>query len=319
MENDSLFAQTRERVASAQTPSQLRKLLLDAAPMFHRELRRRNLNGERPDLVLHVETQPGRFSGIAVPGPRKTHVFLKQGELTTRRRYTLAHELGHALLVGLDRERIALDRASEDDICEMFAQRALMPPDELHRYFSIHGFPQSRDALEQFRSAFKVGVKTAIKGLSTQHRPEYPIVVIFASRRRHGTRSSEAALRIDAASAPKQIFAPYNKRLQSLGLGKLMRWTKQVSQPGVGACAGEQRARLPSGRAGIAEWVGPARWSAWTISDPGKTQTESGDPALLLMLDTSRLTAIPTGGLRRSQSANRSARAPSEQQGRLGI
>jgi IrrE N-terminal-like domain len=241
-----------------------------------------------------VRSLDGNYSGIAIPGPQQTHVFLNKSERSTRRRYTLAHELGHALLAGLDRYRVPLDRTSEESLCQLFAREALMPSVELNRYFSSVGFPQSRESLVEFCRYFRVSISAAVNALSSHHPADERIALIAASRRPHTVRSSEVALRVDAASAPQPMFAPHGKRLRSIGLNRLLDWVKQMSEAGVEGCAEEPRVLLRSLRSGISGWTGPARWAAWTVNGPGTNQPDA--LAVVVLLDTTQLRLLPPGG-----------------------
>lgn len=294
-------------------------MLAAIAPCFHESVRRRRMNGPRPDLALCVDTVDGPYSGVAIPGPAYTHVLLSASDKTTRRRYTLAHELGHALLAGVDRQGLNLDRRTEEDMCEAFARNVLMPPAELQRYFSDDGFPQSIAALQRFCRAFRVGIKAAVSALARHHTRDRTVALVVASRRPHSTRSGAVALRVDVASTPRPAFAPYDKRLRSLGLIEMVRWMSDMDKAGVEGSGREQKVQLRSLRAGIAAWTGPADWTAMTMAEPGSSKEDDGPLALVAVLDTSRLIPLPTGRMPRAAASRPAANAVDERQGSLGI
>jgi Zn-dependent peptidase ImmA (M78 family) len=318
-QQESFFALARERLATARDVRELRKMLAETAPLYHQSLRRHHLRGERPDLALEVKSLDVGHSGMAVLGASRTHVFLNSSDGSTRRRYTLAHELCHALLASVDRQRLGLDHMAEERICDAFARDVLMPTPELRRYFATEGFPQSIDDLRHFCRAFKVGLTAAVKALASHHDAAWPIALIAARRRRQSDHSPQIALRVEAASTPGPVLAPYGKRLQSLGLVETLRWCRDVREPGAEGLGREPNVRLRSRQAGIAGWTGPAQWSAWTISEPRSRQDYAGVLALVLALDTSELRPLPALGARRAGVARRAGAKTGAGQERLDI
>jgi hypothetical protein len=263
-------------------------MLVELAPSFNASVSRSHMVGKRPDLGLRVQSVDGRYSGLTTGQREDILVLLRKGDIPPRRRCTLAHELGHQLLWAVDRDRLPLTGPEEEDLCELFAQHALMPTLAVRTYLGECGVPEGPDALFTMCRRFQVSIRLAVRGLSEHLSLGCPIAVIIASRRAHPKRPNEIAYRIDGSAVDPRMFAPRDRRLRSSGLHTLNEWIEDARR-GEDAAGWERRVALRSGQRGVASWVGPARWSAMALNPP--REHEDGGVVALAFIDVSQLQA----------------------------
>jgi hypothetical protein len=305
------IVEARKRIGEAQDLAAVTKHLLREAPSFQADLSRRRLVGSRPDLGLCVRSLPGTYSGLTAPGANGQIVVLSSEDTTVNRRYALAHELAHQLLLKVDRRTITLTAQAEERLCEMFAEHALMPTQKVCSYLRTCGVPGSPDELQQFCRHFKVSINAAVRRLSAVMMPGCPTAIFTATFRRRQQYAEETTYRVDRSASNPQMLIPRNRRLASWGLHRLVEWTTTAT-PGVVERDEESQIALRSRVRGTASWVGPAKWTVLAVDLPGASELTGY--GLVVVLDVSMLRPAKWDPTRRSSAprARRSSPGPGQ-------
>jgi len=146
--------------------------------------------------------------GLLIPEGDGYLVRLRKNSTESRRRFSLAHELGHTLFykdsgAGLRHQVGVLntvERSAEERICNLYASALLMPAEHLKARLKDLPFGQpSRllDALEGTAREFRVSVQALFRRLRTVEivAPEY--LVLALTSRPNPAKGGESALRVD--------------------------------------------------------------------------------------------------------------------------
>jgi len=290
------LAEARRALAAAESLDQVRQMLSTCAPRFHHVLRRRMAVGPRPDLGMHLAKMPGR-AGFTSRAGDSFFVSLGSEARTGERRFTLAHELAHTLLDAVDRERISLDCRNEEELCELFARRALAPPDKVRAYFNTAGFPRELNDLAAFVRTFGVSLRAGIVALDEFCPDPWPVAFIGASWRSHPRGDGVFGMRIDASMADRRLFFPAHCRVATLGYTELEAWV-MAADPGDCTRGADTSLRLRSRRRGVSTWTGSSTWSAQAHLVPGGSRSDPGR-GLLACIDVAHLSPV-TARRRRS-------------------
>jgi Zn-dependent peptidase ImmA (M78 family) len=291
------IVEARKRIGEAQDLATVTERLLREAPSFQADLSRRQLVGRRPDLGLRVRSLPGTYSGLTAPSANGQIVVLRSEDTTVNRRYALAHELAHQLLLKVDRRTITLTTQAEERLCEMFAEHALMPTQKVRSYLHAFGVPGSPDELQQFCRHFKVSINAAVRRLSAVMTPECTTTIFTATFRKRQQYAEETAYRVDRSTSNPQMLIPRHRRLASWGLHQLVEWATTAT-PGVLERDEESQVALRSRARGTASWVGPAKWTALAVDLP--VASELTGYGLVVVLDVSLLRPAKRDPTRRS-------------------
>ena len=163
-EPETLLAETRRVLAASDSLQDVRRTLSSCAPRFHDTLRRRMVFGPRPDLGIQLAKMPGR-SGFTSRSGDSFFISLGSRAGTGERRFTFAHELAHTLLDAIDGEKVAMDRREQEELCDLFARRALAPPRRVRTYLNMKGFPRDLEDLDDFVRTFGVSLRAGIVAL----------------------------------------------------------------------------------------------------------------------------------------------------------
>ncbi|MGA9285248.1 MAG: ImmA/IrrE family metallo-endopeptidase [Solirubrobacteraceae bacterium] len=197
--------------------------------------------------------------------------------------FTIAHEVGHLLLGSLPVEQLReISHRDEEDICDEFAQRVIVPPDELADALAGDGAPGPRKVL-QLCGAFEANPSTVLRALGDQlhlDRTAY----LLARLRTHYLRPEVMGFRIDAASGPGALFWPYETRIENVGLRTLAA-DGTAAEHGAFIEGEEERLAVPLSKVDAATGdnaaIGPAHWQA---ARQGRVE-----PYLLVRIDCSQL------------------------------
>jgi Zn-dependent peptidase ImmA (M78 family) len=147
--------------------------------------------------------------GLLIPRKGSYLVRLKKNSTESRRRFSLAHELGHTFFYkdsgNGPRHQIGLlsarERTAEERICNLFASALLMPSQRLREH--LGNLPTNRpsellDRLEGAARAFAVSLPALFQRLRSMEidAPAY-LLVSLTGRPNPATRT-ETTLRVDA-------------------------------------------------------------------------------------------------------------------------
>ena len=146
--------------------------------------------------------------GLLIPEKGSYLVRLKQKSTESRRRFSLAHELGHTFFYrdtgkGL-RHQIGVlnmrERTAEERICNLFASALLMPSQQLRRH--LRGLPTGRpsqllDRLESVAQTFRVSLPALIQRLRSTQVDAPGYVLVSLSSRPIPATGEAITLRVD--------------------------------------------------------------------------------------------------------------------------
>ena len=287
---ETLLSETRRALATSDSLRDVRKTLSSCAPRFHDTLRRRMVFGRpQPDLGIQLAKMPGR-AGFTSRAGDSFFVSLGSSARTGERRFTLAHELAHTLLEAIDGEKVAINRREEEDLCDLFARRALAPPGRVRTYLHTQGFPRDLEDLADFVRTFGVSLRAGIVALDEFCPDPWPVAFIGASWRHHPRGDGVAGMRIDASAADRRLFFPQHCRVATLGYTELEAWVVDT-EPGDLETGTDVDLRLPSRRRGVSTWTGSSEWSAQAQVLPGGRPS---DPArgLLACIQVTQLRRV---------------------------
>ena len=109
-------------------------------------------------IDVMVDPQPGPSLGGALTGRSFALIYINSGQATNESRFTLAHELGHALAesgVSLVDDARFDEPVPKERAADAFARSFLLPADEVARVLDDHG--HTSDALATMMQQFGVG------------------------------------------------------------------------------------------------------------------------------------------------------------------
>lgn len=173
-------------------------------------------------------------------------------------RFTAAHELAHVVLGEVDRARVGLDSAREEQLCDAFASHLLIPRNDLAERLRGVAAPEELVAL---LPRYDVGLGAYLRAAGEQ-LADCELLVFAASRRGHPRRPQELAHRAFGTLGGAYLV-PEHRRLTSLGLGEL-ECALDSGEPRIAGEATKVQLQLwrPGAvrRSGVAS--GTAAWSA---------------------------------------------------------
>ena len=248
----------------------LRTALQSAAAKWSLVLHRSSRRGSRADewepmRVEVVQTNMGASGGCRLRQGYAT-VYVNREDGLQRRRYTIAHELGHLFLQsGKSVEKLRLDTHEEEKLCDEFANHLLVSRALLeHQLDGLLRFQPEN--LSSLATDFCVNLTPMVIALSEYWNPAWGILIL-AKKRSHPRSSGSVEFRVEASAATTPWYVPKYATLAKLGLGdaidaltaadahplnatgEVLRFSARLWEPGAEA--------KRSGRAHArAEWVG---------------------------------------------------------------
>lgn len=305
-----------QALSAAPTVAGLRAAISTWAPRFHDSLNNSLHVGPRPELGMDVGRIPGRG---AVAARRGNTYFVGLGTVgnMAQKRFTLAHELAHVLLDGTDREALGLDRATEEDLCELFARRALAPPALVQQHLRRVGMPIDLADIDRFADRFRISLRASLVVLNEVSPRGWPVAFVAASWRTHPRGDEVLGMRIDVSAADNQrFFLPKDCRLATLGYRRLEAWSLK-GEVGTESSGRDMRIAIPSWRPRVSKWVGESEWVARRHFAPG-SRANADERAVLCRLNVGHLT--PRQSRRRHSSVRVRDLAPVDKiPGQLGL
>lgn len=170
--------------------------------------------------------------GLLIPFKGCYEVRLKKSSTESRRRFSLAHELGHTLFYrdagNGPRHQIGVlssaESVAEERICNLFASALLMPPLELRE--SLSNLPSSSpsrilDRLEAAAQSFRVSLPALLQRLRGFQLSCPSYLLVYLTHRTNPSTGADATLRVDScvnvgSSRPSHIWR--NRSAEGVGL-----------------------------------------------------------------------------------------------------
>ena len=248
----------------------LRTALQSAAAHWALVLHQNSKRGSRshewePMRVEVVQTDMGASGGCKLRQGYAT-VYVNRDDGLQRRRYTVAHELGHLFLQSArSAEKLLLSTYEEENLCDEFANHLLVSRSVLKQ--QLDRLPSFQpENLRSLATDFRVNLTPMVIALSECWNPAWGILIL-AKKRRHPRGSGDVEFRVEACAAATPWYVPKYATLAKLGLrsaidaltaedahplnavGKAPRFSARLWEPGA-----EGRR---SGRAlASTEWIG---------------------------------------------------------------
>lgn len=315
MPDSNLLEGTTRALGAARDIGAVRAAISAWAPRFHDALQEDVQAGPRPDLGMDIGLIPGRGALVA---PRGDRFFVGLGRVANRaeRRFTLAHELAHVVLDAADREALGLDSETEEDLCELFARRALAPPALVSRYLGREGTPTELADIDRFAARFRISLRASLVVLNEVFPASAPVAFVAASWRAHPRGDGVLGMRIDVSAADEQrFFLPTHCRLGTLGFRQLEAWSL-VGEVGTEGSGRDAEVEVKSWRRGVAAWVGESDWMAQRHLAPG-SRPEADKRGVLCRLDVGSLS--PRRSRRRRHGPARTSARVAEIPGQMAL
>jgi Zn-dependent peptidase ImmA (M78 family) len=312
MAPDRLLEQAARGFGAAKSVAELRRAVDLWAPRFYDSLPKRVRDVAYPDLGMDVRMTAGRGGWMIRKGDDFVVGIGERGN--QEHRFTLAHELAHVVL---DLAQVdGLGEEIEEDLCDLFARRALIPPAMARDYFDEAGPPRNVPDLRHFAEQFSASLRLCVVALNDLLPPRWPVGFLAASWRQHARGDGVWGLRVEVSACDRRIFFPKESRLSTLGYENLEAWATEAV-PGA-LEKGRDECASPKSRArGVTEWRGESRWQAERHLGPG-TSAESKVPAVLAAVDLSGLRPISSMP-RRRRMAGTQERPPAVLPGQMGL
>ena len=185
--------------------------------VLHGSRRRSRSDEWEPMRVQVIQTNMGASGGCRLREGYAT-VYVNREHGLQRRRYTVAHELGHLFLQsGRTAEKLHLSTREEEKLCDEFANRLLVNRALLEE--QLDGIRSFRPAhLSSLANDFCVNLTPMVIALSECWSPAWGILIL-AKKRAHPRRPSEIEFRVEASAAAAPWYVPKYATLAKLGLG----------------------------------------------------------------------------------------------------
>lgn len=173
----------------------------------------------RHDILPLVREMSYGPSGSVERSGERFVISLRMGESEARRRFTLAHELGHILIArAAGRELRDTTGQKTERFLDEFAGRLLLSPQQLVDWAQKVQSGLSIENLERGAREMLVSIRLLVKrlgecGLLDTFRRGVIIGAVARSRK----AKKEPALRIHQVATPSWGFLPLNRRFSSIG------------------------------------------------------------------------------------------------------
>lgn len=208
-------------LARCPAPGELRRELLEMADDLAPDLlgAGTQFDAWRPfGIAVHAGELRGAH-GLARMEEHGAIVTVSANDPPQVQRFTIAHELGHLLMARVRRDGIDLSPRDEEQFCDEFASRLLVPREDLDRELRRRG--EQVDALTLLALASRYGVSiSAVLYAMRVVLNEQSLLILAATRRAHPARPD--ALKLRARSSRSIIhFVPNDVSLETLGFGAI--------------------------------------------------------------------------------------------------
>ena len=159
---------------------------------------------------IHIVTSQsnlGRAEGRLLPACGGFCVQLKEPVSQTRKRFTLAHEIGHTLFYSCDGSwpQHQINRTSrqeyvaEERICDLFAMALLMPASRLRQKMPVLSaipLPYLIHNLQEIAGQFNVSILPLISRLHQIRPQSVPYLILHLKFREHSVTGADPQLRL---------------------------------------------------------------------------------------------------------------------------
>jgi IrrE N-terminal-like domain len=251
----------RDYVAKASGREDLRRRMIGCARAWAPRLLGSGTDPKiwKPFGLRVIRRSLGPLRGLLHPTSSGYCVAVNSEDHPRIQRFTVAHELAHVLIEGLDRRSIGLSGRDEEVLCDQFASQLLVPRDDLEPMLA--NFDGDPSILLGLASRYDVGLAAVLRAAGVQLDRNNSLAFVV-SRRGHPHRPTEIAHRVRGVLCGP-FFMPEDSRLTSLGLISLDSALENDS-PGLSGLDEGVSLRLwqpsSSRRSGTA--IGRASWTA---------------------------------------------------------
>lgn len=151
----------------------------------------------------------GNEEATLLPTDNGFRVEIAPDKAVSRKRFNLAHEIGHTLFCRDKEHQIGVlskkELEAENIICEMFAGALLMPAEHVRRFVRTipNGSPwQILTTLESGSRRFQVSLPALVSRISTVHAsPKFSFIILYLQYRENRHTGLEPCLRVQTCSS----------------------------------------------------------------------------------------------------------------------
>lgn len=171
---------------------------------------------------LGVQVKPVSMAGHGSCSPmgRTRTIYVNRKDHHELQRFTVAHELGHLLLMDAESRR-RLHPKAQEKLCDSFASALLIPRNRLSAALQETGLPPSPADLIRLCGRFRVNVRPMFFAIG-ELLEDGSDFLVFARYRGHRLRPEELAFHVEATTGARHAYFPPEQRLASLGLSNLV-------------------------------------------------------------------------------------------------
>lgn len=168
-------------------------------------------------LIREVAHGP---SGSVSPLNGSYVISLNSNDNEARRRFTLAHEIGHVLIAQASGRGIhETEDYRTERLLDEFASRVVCPDRVAEKWFKSVGEEISVRTLESATKYLAVSMMVLVKRLGQMRLLDHSERgLIIGAHARSRKAKSQPALRVHQAASPSWGFIPTNRRFSSIGL-----------------------------------------------------------------------------------------------------
>jgi hypothetical protein len=266
--SEQWWAQARLELAQASDPRQLRACHRAIAREIHPLVRLAGVGVEewwRLGVTVREE-QLASATALSSDYSGQRLILVTEADRSLRRRFSVAHELGHLLLRDFRQVgNFHLTHQAEEQACDAFASEALMPAQLAEEFVSGRAaVPHTVLAVSKaFHATFAVTLRQ-LSGFLARH-DSFAFVAAFP-------KDGPAVLRAHKAVGG-QYFLAQNQTVAKLGLDELQRWASSEATSGSQKHGPALRVQLNLWQPGQSEGprsgkaFGPAVWQALMLAN----------------------------------------------------
>jgi hypothetical protein len=231
----SLFSLISDSIADAGPDiTQIRDRLRAGGLLFFRKLAlfsetSENIEKIWKSLGMVVARVPLPSHGGFLERHGQLHVFVDQKDLFWRQQFTVAHEIGHFLLMKAFPRDNPLSYEEEEDLCDDFASHLLIPRAILEKECGKLAHGHKPYFVLDLCRLFKTSISAMLLALADiEVTQTYSCFTSFKTS--HSYRNEEIEFRFRESYSPRYFYLPPEKRVISLGFSNLVDFAETSSQ-----------------------------------------------------------------------------------------
>jgi uncharacterized protein DUF955 len=176
----------------------------------------RRLDREWAPLGVEVRTVAMTGRGSCSTAGHGRTIYVNRQDGYELQRFTVAHEIGHLLLVDSGPKR-RLHPLLQEKLCDAFASALLIPAKQLDGALDEYGLPPAPADLVRLCGRFRVNVRPMLFTIG-ERLEKSSSFLLLARYCGHRLRPQERAFRVIATAGASHAYFPPEQRLVSLGL-----------------------------------------------------------------------------------------------------